>query len=200
MSHRANALGKMNLPPLMGRRDAAYDEAAKMLTDDFFSVGGESRRRSYRRIGALLRCAEEDTHAILALLSSPDTTVRERKLLAFFNMLAKTVTALEWFVELESTVFSDGDEQLRDFKAVQTGAELARGERMVAETEQDIVNQLRNFFERTQPRVMHYRGYARKSFSRDNAARYERALEFYTGVYGADGELPTEAPDAETKS
>ena len=124
----------MNLPPLMGRRDAAYDEAAKMLTDDFFSVGGESRRRSYRRIGALLRCAEEDTHAILALLSSPDTMVRERKLLAFFNMLAKTVTALEWFVELEATVFSDGDEQLRDFKAVQTGAELARGERMVAET------------------------------------------------------------------
>ena len=189
----------MNLPPLMGRRDAAYDEAAKMLTDDFFSVGGESRRRSYRRIGALLRCAEEDTHAILALLSSPDTMVRERKLLAFFNMLAKTVTALEWFVELEATVFSDGDEQLRDFKAVQTGAELARGERMVAETEQDIVNQLRNFFERTQPRVMHYRGYARKSFSRDNAARYERALEFYTGVYGGECGLPADVSDAETK-
>ena len=30
---RTNALGKMNLPPLMGRRDAAYDEAAKMLVE-----------------------------------------------------------------------------------------------------------------------------------------------------------------------
>ena len=177
----------MNLPALMGRRDAAYDQAAGMLTGDLFAAGGELRRRSYRHIGTLLRCAAEDTNAILALLSSPDTAVRERKLLAFFNMLAKTVTALEWFIELESTVFSDGDEQLRDFKAVQTGAELARGERMVAETEQDIVNQLRNFFERTQPRVMHYRGYARKSFSPDNAARYERSLKFHSEVYGAAG-------------
>ena len=183
--HRANTLGKMNLPALMGRRDAAYDRAAGMLTGDLFAAGGELRRRSYRHIGNLLRCAAEDTGAILSLLSSPDTAVRERKLLAFFNMLAKTVTALEWFIELESTVFSDGDEQLRDFKAVQTGAELARGERMVAETEQDIVNQLRNFFERTQPRVMHYRGYARKSFSPDNAARYERSLKFHSEVYGA---------------
>lgn len=184
--HRANALGKMNLPALMGRRDAAYDRAAGMLTGDLFAAAEESRRRSYRRIGTLLRCAAEDTDAILALLSSPDTAVRERKLLAFFNMLAKTVTALEWFIELEATVFSDGDEQLRDFKAVQTGAELARGERMVAETEQDIVNQLRNFFERTQPRVMHYRGYARKSFSPDNAARYERALKYHSEVYAAE--------------
>lgn len=194
---RANTLGKMNLPPLMGRRDAAYDEAAKMLTGDLFAFGEEERRRRYRRIGTLLRCAEADTAAILELLSSPDTTVRERKLGAFFNMLAKTVTALEWFIELESTVFSDGDEQLRDFKAVQTGAELARGERMVAETEQDIVNQLRNFFERTQPRVMHYRGYARKSFSPDNAERYERSLNFYSGVYGGDGELPADVPALE---
>ena len=195
-SRRANALGKMNLPPMMGRRDAAYDEAAKMLSCDLFASGEEVRRSSYRRIGALLRCAERDTAAIIALLSSPDTLVRERKLLAFFSMLSKTVAALEWFVELESSVFSEGDEQLRDFKAVQTGAELARGERMVAETEQDIVNQLRNFFERTQPRVMHYRGYARKSFSPDNAARYQRSLDFYTEVYGGDGGLPAEtAPD-----
>jgi len=178
----------------MGRRDAAYDQAAKMLAADIFSAGEESRLRSYRRIGELLRCAEDDTTAILALLSSPDTAVRERKLLAFFTMLANTVAALEWFVELESSVFSEGDEQLRDFKAVQTGAELARGERMVAETEQDIVNQLRNFFERTQPRVMHYRGYARKSFSPDNASRYQRSLDFYTGVYGAE---PTSAASGE---
>ena len=163
-----------------------------MLTDDLFASGEELRRDSYKRIGGLLRCAATDTTAILSLLSSPDTAVRERKLLAFFSMLAKTVAALEWFVELESSVFSEGDEQLRDFKEVQTGAELARGERMVAETEQDIVNQLRNFFERTQPRVMHYRGYARKSFSPDNAARYQRSLDFYVGIYGGEGELPAE--------
>ncbi len=163
-----------------------------MLAADLFASDGELRRRSYRRIGALLRCAEEDTRAILSVLSSPDTAVRERKLLAFFSMLANTVSALEWFVELESSVFRADDEQLRDFKAVQTGAELARGERMVAETEQDIVNQLRNFFERTQPRIMHYRSYAGKNFSPDNAARYERSLLFYRQVY-ADREafLPT---------
>ena len=72
---RAGALGKMNLPPLMGRRDAAYDQAAGMLTGDLFAAGGELRRRSYRHIGTLLRCAAEDTNAILALLSSPDTAV-----------------------------------------------------------------------------------------------------------------------------
>ncbi len=177
----------MNLPPLMGRRDAAYDEASRMLADDLFASGEELRRDSYKRIGELLRCAADDTTAILALLSSPDTAVRERKLLAFFSMLAKTVAALEWFVELESSVFRDGDDALRDFKAVQTGAELARGERMVAETEQDIVNQLRNFFERTQPRVMHYRSYARKNFSHDNAGRYERSFLFYLKVYRDGG-------------
>ena len=186
-----SALGKMNLPPLMGRRDAAYDEASRMLTDDLFAAGEELRGRSYRQIGALLRCAASDTTAILALLSSPDTAVRERKLLAFFTMLAKAVEALEWFVELEASVFHDEDETLRDFKSVQTGAELARGERMVAETEQDIVNQLRNFFERTQPRVMHYRSYARKNFSPDNAGRYERSFLFYLNVYRDGGAVST---------
>lgn len=186
---RVGELGKMNLPPLMGRRDAAYDEASRMLADDLFAAGEELRRSSYKRIGGLLRCAAGDTTAILSLLSSPDTAVRERKLLAFFSMLAKTVAALEWFVELESSVFRDGDDALRDFKSVQTGAELARGERMVAETEQDIVNQLRNFFERTQPRVMHYRSYARKNFSPDNAGRYERAFMFYLKVYHDGGEV-----------
>ena len=179
----------MNLPPLMGRRDAAYDEASRMLTDDLFAGGDELRGSSYKRIGGLLRCASADTTAILALLSSPDTAVRERKLLAFFSMLAKTVAALEWFVELEASVFRDGDDALRDFKSVQTGTELARGERMVAETEQDIVNQLRNFFERTQPRVMHYRSYARKNFSPDNAGRYERSFRFYLKVYHDGGDI-----------
>lgn len=191
VSFQYNALGKLNLPPLMGRRDAAYDEAARILTCDFFAAGGSQRRKSYRQIGSLLRCAGDDTAAILALLSSPDTMVRERKLLAFFSMLADTVSALEDIIELEDSVFSEGDEHLRDFKSVQTGAELARGERMVAETEQDIVNQLRNFFERTQPRVMNYRSYARKSFSPDNAARYQRSLDFYKEVYSGNSDIPS---------
>ena len=103
---RAGAMVKMNLPPLMGRRDAAYDAASELITGKLFpeDVARGIRVSVYNPLLELLDAVENDTRALLAMLASPDTEARERRLLAYITMLKSAVLALRSFAELEAWV------------------------------------------------------------------------------------------------
>ena len=75
---KADHLVKMNLPPLMGRRDAAYDRAREFINRDLFALDELGRRRVYCAISSLLKSASDDTEAMLITLSSPDTELRRK--------------------------------------------------------------------------------------------------------------------------
>ena len=190
---KADHLVKMNLPPLMGRRDAAYDRAREFINRDLFALDELGRRRVYCAISSLLKSASDDTEAMLITLSSPDTELREKKMLHLLLMMYNIAQSLVNFAELEDDLFCDESSPLRDLDIAPNENELARNEKLLSEAEISVVNQMRSYFERTQTRINRYRGYTGKSFSASNASRYNKAYEAYSKLYG---ELVPETPPA----
>ena len=99
LSRPADWLLKMNLPPLLGRRDAAFDIAERAICEGDFA-NCPSRIEAYWRISSLLKQVCQDSRQILLMLSSPDTRERERRMLALNVMLGTLGASLANFFEL----------------------------------------------------------------------------------------------------
>ena len=173
----ADAMIKMNLPPLRGRRNAAYDCAAELMTGVLFSEqsSSEERRRVCPRLLSLLESAEADTRAVLAMLSSPDTEARERNQLACIEMFCSAIRTLYCFAELEERGF-DGRSRFHS-------APEKNGLPPLHSTESVIVARLHDLFMRSHERIRRYRGYAAKNFSAANAERHARSYRAYSELY-----------------
>ena len=182
---RIDHLVKMNLPPLMGRRDAAYDRVAELLNLDLFAADQERRLEFYEVSAELMRRAGADTRSLLVMISSRDTAVRERNMLGYLTMVENSVKVLQSFIELENRAIRNDNPNLHEFIESDSRVELVRNEQMLTETEITLVNQLRAILERSGPKLMRYRGYAIKNFSRENAERYNNAYRTYSEVYAA---------------
>lgn len=195
--NRADLLVKMNLVPVFGRRDAAYDRAAELIKSELFSLPVAERQKIFLNIKRLLRRVEQDTRKVLTILSNPDTVSRETALLNFVLLLDYGADALESFVVFSSHLQElQGDVQ--HFSPLRSGDEMASREEELEATEISLVNQLREFFDRVEPRVSRYREYAAKSFSRSFAARYANSYGFYIRAFR--GEDPTaDAAELEPK-
>ena len=123
----ADPLIKMNLPPLMGRRDAAYDCAAKLFSDDLFAREEAERSRIYTIGNGLMQRAAEDTRAILRMLSSPDTESRERGILHFVLLIRNISQTLGDSLELQDELLQDESvSPLKELGVTQTEAELVQ--------------------------------------------------------------------------
>ena len=174
---RIAAVLKLNIAPLMGRRDAAVDRAADSFGADIFSLPEEKRIAHYIRISRLLELAMNDCDAIIGGLSSQDTITREKRLRAFLSMLRDM---------LENVILLEGSEVFRELSVEITGNQLAESEQVLSGTEINLVNRLRDFFARTLPRLNRYREYARKNFSHVYADKYSVAYRSYLEVYGQE--------------
>ena len=169
----ADWLLKMNLPPLMGRRDAAFDIAEQLACHGGFAgYSSASRFEVYCRISRLLKGTCSDSRQILLMLSSPDTRSREQRMLAHCAMLDSLCAALANFFELHAMTRS---ETFRDAMNVMDDAEAQRWIDSMGAIENGLLGRLRDHFNRTHWRVARYRTYAGKSFSAENADRYQRA-------------------------
>ena len=95
----ADWLLKVNLPPLLGRRDAAFDIAEKLICEGDFA-NCKCRFEVYWKISRLLKQVCRDSRQITLMLSNPDTRERERRLLALNVMLDTLGASLANFFEL----------------------------------------------------------------------------------------------------
>ena len=183
----ADPLIKMNLPPLMGRRDAAYDCADKLFSDDLFAREEAERSRLYTIGNGLMQQAAEDTRAILRMLSRPDTESRERGILHFVLLIGNISQTLGDSLELQDELLQDeAVSPLKELGVTLTEAELVRSEKFLGDYEVSVINQLRIYFERASLKINRYRGYTHKSFSPANASRYRKAYEAYTRIYSGE--------------
>ena len=183
---RVAAVLKLNIAPLMGRRDAAVDRAADSFGADIFSLPEEERIAHYVRTSRLLELAMNDCDAIIAGLSSQDTITREKRLRAFLSMLRDMVVTIKASTVLENVILLEGSEVFRELSVEVTGNQLAESEQVLSGTEINLVNRLRDFFARTLPRLNRYREYARKNFSRVYADKYSVSYRSYFEVYGQE--------------
>ncbi len=170
--------------PTMGRRDAAYDCVSDLIHDDFFGYGNIVRERLFGQLKQLSRRVGGDTAKIITSLSSANTVARENAFLRFAKLIDAGADALQSFLAFENNLFLDDSVKQDDgFSPVATGTELQSKEEEMTETEQTLIQQLRRFFDRVDPRVRRYREYVTKSFDGKNAQRYSSSYEFYLSSF-----------------
>ena len=132
-SRSADHLIKMNLPPLLGRRDAAYDCVSTLIADqELFARDEAWRQKHYGIIAGLLESAAEDTKSILRTLSSPDTASREQDLYDLIALFRDIVQVLEDFTRLGSAVLNEEHPTFKRFGIRYTDADRLRGEQVAA--------------------------------------------------------------------
>ena len=180
----ADHLVKLNFPPLLGRRDAAYDHVCILIAEqELFGRDEAWRRRHYSTIRGLLESASDDTRAILQMLSSPDTARREQELYELITLLLDIVRCLGEFVRIGNMVLADENPAATHFGVHYTDTERARGERLLSEVEISSVNQLRVCCTRALPKVTRYREYTAKNFSKPNLSRYRKSYDAYAAIF-----------------
>jgi len=188
-ARRIDRLVRLNLAPLMGRRDAAYDQVSRLLRTDFFSFSEDERLEIYDKILELLHLAGEFTRQLLNMMTSRDTAKKEQNLLSYFTILASNVRMLGNFIELENRAFRPQEA----FNELVPESSLIQNEQMLTETEIALVNQLRSIFQRSDPAAHRYRAFAVHNLSRDNADRYRTAFEAYSRLYAKNYQVnPTQ--------
>ena len=104
---------KLNIAPLMGRRDAAIDQAANFIGTDIFTLQEGRRINHYAHICRLLELAMNDCDQIITGLSSQDTLTREKRLRAFLSMLYSMSLTIKDSTMLENVILSESPDVLR---------------------------------------------------------------------------------------
>lgn len=169
-------LTKVNLPSMMGRRDAAYDMAFKLSRMDIFSKDESTQSKICLNMMGILDLCIQDTNAIINILSNPDTVSREEQYLFlqqnlrnFLGIWARMIRAREYM------------QKSSNISVLPKGADsLLREENMLENFEIPLVNRIKFIFEDAQSRVLRYRGYMTKSFSKPYAERYNKSFTEYS--------------------
>lgn len=183
----ADMLLKMNIAPIMARRDASLDIAeALVLNGRLEQLGGCDRRDGYWQIVKHLQQAAESSAELLMLFNSPDTRRREQLFLEHLQMLHSLGVSLANFFELRGMMLcnekkNDSAEVIKTMDENET----ARISTMITGVEHDLFTQLNDCFQHSRHKVIRYRGYVEKSFSMENARRYKLSYCGYVRVNNA---------------
>ena len=165
-------LTKVNLPSMMGRRDAAYDAAFKLSRMDIFSKDENAQSKICLNMMGILDLCIQDTNAIINILSSPDTVSREEQYL-FLQQNIRNLLGI-WARMIRAKEYMQSGTQKDD--------PLRREEKMLENFEISLVNRIKFIFEDAQSRVLRYRGYMTKSFSKPYAERYNKSFTEYSAA------------------
>ncbi|QSH41186.1 hypothetical protein P0136_09345 [Lentisphaerota bacterium ZTH] len=171
-------LVRMNIPPLMGRRDAAYDCVETILSGSLFSHQDNERKEIYNEAVKLLDISIKDTQAILTALGTEEKSDRENRYLSYLKLLRNITHAAGDMVDYEVSIFNE-EKNINQFIGGNIATQLRRMEEIIGESEMMIVQNISELLEAAHPQINKFREVARRSFNRHNGARYKKAfMEF----------------------
>ncbi len=180
--HSADYLVLMNIPPLMGRRDAAYDRAEQLLSDNLFAHRDQERKEIYLKAVSMLEIAIRDTDAIVTALYHDDKGFKETKFLRYLAVLKNTVQAANDLVEHELSLFKEED-MLSEFIGNDITGQLRKTDEIFGESEMSIAQCVSELQSISRSQITRYREYSKKSFSRHNLERYNKAFNEFSKIY-----------------
>lgn len=180
-------LALMNVPALMGRRDAAYDRAVELLEQNIFSYSEEERIIIYDGIMALLKVAIDNTKAILMPSTKKDNM---GAMLQYLNLLNDSVLSASVLAKHELILFED-ERDISSFIGKKVQSQFRSTDKIFSNSEMNIFHSISELIEIASPAVKKYRQFRKRSFSKTNLDRYNKSFkEFYT-LYQATGILGT---------
>ena len=182
VNFRSDDLCKLNLSAFMGRRDAAFDSVGVIGSPAMLKCSDSERLAIYRQAMEQLERAIADCSCIAAAMSSTDSLRRERSFAGYLEAMRCHLNVMSDFVELgnqmmNGTVISGG------LVEAPSSSEIAESGMVCHDAEMNFTGRFRNMVERVKPRVLRYREYARRSFSPENAERYDSSYNYYMKVY-----------------
>jgi len=166
---------------MLGRRNALYEHATKLLHGDLFAVPDLERHTILNACGALLDEAITNTQAILAVLSNADTAAREKQFLTFIEMLRD-------LVESAARLTTFGDALEKDSRAATKflggsfNRSLNKNRSSLSACELHIVSAAQSLANDATPAIRRYWDYSSASFNKHNAERYHKAFEHTSNV------------------
>ena len=178
----ADYLVLMNIPPLMGRRDAAYDRAEQLLGNNFFANRDQERKEIYLKAVSMLEIAICDTEAIVTALYQDDKGFKETKFLRYLAVLKNTVQAANDLVEHELSLFKEED-MLSEFIGNDITGQLRKTDEIFGESEMSIAQCVSELQTISRSQITRYREYSKKSFSRHNLERYSKSFNEFSRIY-----------------
>lgn len=174
-------LNTVNLPPMMGRSDAAFEAALRIVEDSgFFDLTDEVRLARYRTLRDLLGFARENAAALSALPKS------EKR--ASFDELAQAYGYLE---QLSGVLcdFLRSQIDVMSFSSRTFGKNSARPETVSADPELDIFRLMKDFLLGQKNEFDRIRGDFKKLLPAQELERYSKAYTEFTSFYAA---MPTD--------
>ena len=152
----ALALLRLNLAPVMGRRNAAYDAAALAIDAGITPANAPE-------LLTIVSGAERDSAELSSMLSSPATIDREQTMLVHIRKVRCLLELL--------ACWSDA--------AGQPGSAGAGWDPAM----EPVVRKISELLSSAGPHITRYRSYATKSSSASHAEHYRKSYTFYFDIY-----------------
>ena len=166
----------MNIPPLLGRRDAACEYLREMLRHELKELPLQHRLECYSNMLEILEYAIVDTESVQMTLASAETAGREKRLLNFLKVMRCLLSSASAMAEA-TVSFADENSELGYFlgKSNRMGRYASSGK----DAEMRSLNLALDISVAAYTKFTMYCDYNRKSFSSANSARYKEAFDLY---------------------
>ena len=155
----ALALLRLNLAPVMGRRDAAYDAAASAIAAGLTPANAPELLK-------IVSGAERDSAELSSMLSSPATIDRERTMLGHIRRVRCLLELLD--------CWSHAGGQKGSAESSGAGWDPAM---------EPVVRKIADLLSGAGPDITRYRSYAAMSSSASHAEHYRKSYSFYLDIY-----------------
>lgn len=176
----ADYLVKMNIPPLLGRRDAACEFLRELLKHELKEMPLDDRLKYYKHMLEILEYAIIDTESVQMTLASAETAGREKRLHTFLAIMRDLLSSACAMAEA-SVAFSGENSELGYFLG--KSGRLARYAASGRDAEMRSLNMALDLSVAASAKFEMYRDYNRKSFSSANSDRYQEAFDHYSTRY-----------------
>ena len=166
----------------MGRRDAAFDSVGAIGSAEMLKCSDAERLAIYRQAMEHLEHAIADCSRIAAAMTSSDSLRRERSFASYLEAMRCHLNVMTDFVELGNQMMN-GMVVSGGLLESASASEIAESGMVCHDAEINFTGRFRSMVERVRPRILRYREYAKRSFSPENAERYNSAYNYYMKVY-----------------
>jgi hypothetical protein len=174
----------MNVPPLMGRRDAACQCITELLKTDLFALADAERSDFYKKTLKLVDLILESTAEISAATGELKNE-RESRLIAYFSLLSELIQAALALVE-PVVILQNDESNISNMLGGNSSTQIRQLEDVLSESEINIIQALNEFIEISQTQIAMEREFSMKSLPRQNQEKYSKSFEEFMRLHRAN--------------
>lgn len=176
----------MNIPPMMARRDAAYERAAAMLKCNMFTHSDIERHQIYSAAAHLISVAFDNTEIICRATASEKYSNENAlwgKHLLFIRSLLETLCELSEY----QNYIDKSETEMDSFLGTAATARFRLSDDTFSSSEINIYNFLVELINSSEQPVSAFLSHRKKSLGKADSERYSKAYDEFTKVYAKHG-------------